>query len=65
MVKNSRQIALQWLLQVIDGGRSVNEILSEKTEPISLQQKALAKQLLFGCLRFYFQLNTVANHLLD
>ncbi|WP_444996226.1 16S rRNA (cytosine(967)-C(5))-methyltransferase RsmB [Aliikangiella sp. IMCC44359] len=60
--------AIRWLSQVVDKGRSVNHLLAEYStnqEPaLSPQQKALAKQLLFGCLRFYFQLKTLADNLM-
>lgn len=62
---NSRQKALKWLTQVVEKGRSTNELLTEDLAELNSQQKALAKQLLFGCLRNYHHLKTIADNLLD
>ncbi len=67
---DSRLTALQWLLQVIEKGRSVNELfISDVTKQSSdkdgLRQQALARQILFGCLRYYHQLKTLSDNLLD
>ena len=70
-MKTPRQVALSWLIQVIGKGRSVNEILanrapSNQDQPeLQPQHRALAKQILFGCLRFYHQLKTITDNLLD
>lgn len=63
--KNSRLIALNWLLQVIQKGRSVNAVLANSKQTLTPQQQALAKQLMFGCLRYFHQLKTIAENLLD
>lgn len=62
---NPRAVALEWLTQVIDKGRSVNQILSDPNNQLDPQQQALTKQLLFGSLRYYFQLRTLADTLLN
>ncbi len=59
-----RRIALKWLSLVVEG-RSVNEILSHQNEALSAQESAQAKQLLFGSLRYYHQLKTLTDSLLD
>ncbi len=61
---NPRFVATQWLAQVTIDGLSVNQLFSQSSE-LSPQQTALAKQLLFGCLRYYHQLQTLLNTLLD
>lgn len=61
---NPRTTALKWLSRVIEG-RSVNELLAQKLDHLNQQEKAQAKQLLFGSLRYYHQLKTIAESLLD
>lgn len=61
---NPREKALHWLFQVIIKGRSVNALVTDNLAGFDPQQKAFAKQLLFGCLRYYHQLSTLANNLL-
>ena len=67
---NPRLVAVKWLVRVVEKGRSVNELLSpgqvnQAQQELNPQQRSLAKQCLFGCLRYYHQLNTVANTLLS
>jgi len=65
-MKTPRQVALAWLVQVISKGRSVNEILAIHNESeLQPQHRALAKQMLFGCLRYYHQLKTITDNLLE
>jgi len=65
-MKTPRQVALAWLVQVIIKGRSVNEILAIQDQPeLDPQHRPLAKQMLFGCLRYYHQLKTITDNLLD
>lgn len=80
-MNNPRIAALRWLTQVVVHSRSVNDILAQDKipaqdkqvlpssqalpQPLPPQQRALAKQLLFGCLRYYFQLKTIADNLLE
>jgi 16S rRNA (cytosine967-C5)-methyltransferase len=59
-----RLAAVHWLVQVVGRGLSVNRILAEPNS-LTPQQSALAKQLLFGSLRFYHQLQTILNNLLE
>ncbi len=58
-------LALTWLSQVVIEGQSVNQILLIKQQSLSSQDQALAKQLLFGSLRFFHQLKLMAESLLD
>ena len=60
-----RQIAVAWLVQVVDQGVSVNQLLAADKSELTAQQQALAKQLLFGCLRYYQRLKTLADNLLN
>ena len=65
-MKTPRQVALSWLVQVLSKGRSVNELLALKNEiALQPQHRALAKQMLFGCLRYYHQLKTITDNLLE
>ena len=63
-MQSSRQTALNWLLEVIDG-RSVNELMSRPLDELSPQDVAFAKNLLFGILRYYHQLQTISQNLLQ
>lgn len=62
---NARNVALDWLIRVVVKGMSVNQILADSQSKLPPQQQSLAKQLLFGSLRHYFQLLTIANNLLN
>jgi len=62
---DSRQLAVDWLDQVVNQGVSVNQLLLESGTPLAAEQLSFTKQLLFGCLRYYHQLNTIANNLLN
>jgi 16S rRNA (cytosine967-C5)-methyltransferase len=65
-MKTPRQVALTWLLQVISKGRSVNELLAlQNDSALQPQHRALAKQMLFGTLRYYHQLKTITDNLLE
>ncbi|MGX5203488.1 16S rRNA (cytosine(967)-C(5))-methyltransferase RsmB [Aliikangiella sp. IMCC44632] len=59
-----RLVAVNWLVQVVGQGQSINRLLAQPNE-LNPQQRALAKQLLFGSLRFYHQLQTILNNLLE
>ena len=62
--KNSRELALSWLCEVIINGKSLNSVLGEnnykknndKTDKNDERETGLAKQITYGCLRFYHQL---------
>jgi 16S rRNA (cytosine967-C5)-methyltransferase len=60
-----RLLAVKWLTQVVSNGRSVNDILANDQHSIQPQHKSLAKQLLFGCLRYFHQLKTISDNLLE
>jgi len=64
-MNKSRVLALQWLVQVIKEGRSVNDLFAQQSLACSPQEKSFAKQLLFGSLRYYHQLATLVNQLLQ
>ncbi len=64
-MKNPRQMALAWLILVINRGRSVNDVFANEPNELPPQQRALAKQFLFGCLRYYHQLKTISDNLLE
>jgi len=58
--------ALWWLSSVIKDGRSINEILSNKTTTkISPTDLPFAKQILFGSLRYYHQIKAILDQLLE
>jgi len=61
---NPRLTALNWLIQVNEG-RSVNELLAIKPENLNPQEIAQAKNILFGCLRYFHQLKTITESLMD
>ncbi|WP_168204100.1 16S rRNA (cytosine(967)-C(5))-methyltransferase RsmB [Aliikangiella coralliicola] len=73
VVADPRLVALGWLIRVHEG-RSVNDLLANSSQSpgsdrhpanqLSPQQKAQAKQILYGCLRYYHQLKTIAENLL-
>ena len=60
-----RAVAVDWLTQVVGDGKSVNQLLAETKPGLTPQQTPLAKQLLFGCLRHYHELQTVTDTLLS
>lgn len=64
-MNNPRLVAVRWLTQVVKDGVSVNHLMAQKEDKLDPQDRGLAKQLLFGSLRFYHQLSTVANNLLN
>jgi 16S rRNA (cytosine967-C5)-methyltransferase len=62
----ARLQALWWLTSVIKDGRSVNELLSIKPSlDSSPNDRAFAKQLLFGSLRYYHQIKAILDQLLE
>jgi 16S rRNA (cytosine967-C5)-methyltransferase len=64
-VTNPRGLALAWLKLVVLDGQSINQILPNKPKDLSGKDQALAKQLLFGSLRFFHQLELISKHLMD
>jgi len=68
-VASPRLQALWWLTSVIKDGRSVNDLLStQATKSYSVSSasdRAFAKQLLFGSLRYYHQIKAILDQLLE
>jgi len=63
---NPRLVALRILVQVIGDGKSLNQCATQINEQIDdVKDRALARELVFGVLRYYFQLSFIENHLLD
>lgn len=63
---NPRLVALRILVQVIGDGKSLNQCAAQINEQIDdLKDRALAREIVFGVLRYYFQLSFVLNHLLE
>ncbi|MET1256448.1 16S rRNA (cytosine(967)-C(5))-methyltransferase RsmB [Aliikangiella maris] len=65
-ITDARMLALYWLQQVIIEGKSVNQLMAESAmNDEHLPYRSLSKQLMFGCLRYYFQLKTITENLLS
>jgi len=80
-VTAARQVAFSWLVGVIIKGRSINELLAATAQDgystptvsassntitsLDPQQRAFAKQLLFGTIRHYHQLKGILDQLLQ
>jgi len=63
---NPRLVALRILVQVIVDGKSLNQCAAQINEQIDdVKDRALAREIVFGVLRYYFQLSFVLNHLLE
>ena len=63
---NPRLVALRILVQVIGDGKSLNQCATQINEQINdVKDRALAREIVFGVLRYYFQLSFILNHLLD
>ncbi len=60
---SARLQALWWLTLVIQDGRSVNDILTHNQ--VLPSERAFAKQLLFGSLRYYHQLKAILDQLIE
>jgi len=58
--------ALWWLTAVIKDGRSVNDIFANQpAKAITASDRAFAKQLLFGSLRYFHQLKAILDQLIE
>jgi len=58
--------ALWWLTSVIKDGRSVNDLLAiQSVAAMQPSDRAFAKQLLFGSLRYYHQLKAILDQLIE
>jgi 16S rRNA (cytosine967-C5)-methyltransferase len=62
---NARARAARALLQVIDAGRSLTEVLTAGGPGAAAQQRALVQELVYGTLRWYYRLNAQLEHLLE
>lgn len=62
---NARRVAVGWLQQVISQGKSIQQIMQQQSTPLSAREQALAKQLLFGCTRYFFALKLIIENLLE
>ncbi len=63
---SARQQALWWLTSVTKDGRSVNDLLATgKLDNLAPKEQALAKQLLFGSLRYFHQLKAILDKLME
>jgi 16S rRNA (cytosine967-C5)-methyltransferase len=53
-------------MEVIDAGRSLTEVLAVNDHPAATaQQRALAQELVYGTLRWYYQLSDILERLLE
>ena len=59
LMADPRYVAVHWLTQVVQHGVSVNQLMAKPIEHLEPQDRGLAKQLLFGSLRFFHQLTTL------
>ena len=63
---NPRLVALRILVQVIGDGKSLNQCATQISEQIDdVKDRALTREIVFGVLRYYFQLSFVLDHLLE
>ena len=61
---NVRAVAAQTIAQVLRG-RSLSVVLAKYSQKVADKDQALFKQLCFGTLRWYPQLQTIVNHLIS
>ena len=63
---NPRLVALRVLVQIIGDGKSLNQCSLQINEQIEeVKDRSLAREIIFGVLRYYFQLSFILNHLLE
>ncbi|EAR07454.1 16S rRNA (cytosine(967)-C(5))-methyltransferase RsmB [Reinekea blandensis] len=62
---NTRLIAAEILLQVVDEGRSLNDELPRRLKHIDPDQQAFLQQLVYGSTRYYFALDELINLLVE
>lgn len=60
-----RLIAAEIVLQVVDHGRSLNDLLPAAMADIEPDQHAFLQQLVYGSVRYYFALEEIAQPLLE
>lgn len=64
-MKNTRLIAAEILLNVVDEGRSLNDELPRALANIDPDQHPFLQQLVYGATRYYFALDELIGMLLD
>jgi len=63
---NPRLVALRVLVQVIGDGKSLNQCSIQINEQIDdAKDRSLAREMIFGVLRYYYQLSFILDHLLE
>ena len=62
---SSRTVAVGVLLDVIVGGQSLTRALLKATDKVDAKDLGLVKELCYGTLRWYYQLNAIASTLLN
>lgn len=65
--KSSRRLAFQWIVSVVNDGRSVNDILSRTatSDGVGAKDISFAKQILFGSLRYFHQIKAILDQLIE
>lgn len=61
----SRILAAQTLLQLVDQGRSLNDLLPSRREQLPEAERGFYQQLVYGCARHYLSLDELTRKLLD
>lgn len=66
-VQNTRALAAKVCWQIIDQGHSLDRNLKQQLETLDLSQqnRAFTQQLVYGVVRWYWQLNDIAEQLLQ
>jgi 16S rRNA (cytosine967-C5)-methyltransferase len=62
---SSRTVAVGVLLDVIADGQSLTRALLSATDKVDAKDLGLVKELCYGTLRWYYQLNAIASSLLN
>lgn len=62
---NSRVLAAQTLLQLVDQGRSLNDLLPARREQLPEAERGFYQQLVYGCARHYLSLDELTRKLLN
>ena len=65
MTKDARAVAARVLVQVVDEGRSLTDVLPEYLKTIQdARQRALIQEISYGTLRWYYRLDSLLGQLL-
>ncbi len=64
-MKNTRLLAAEILLHVVDEGRSLNTELPRALAQLDIDQHAFVQQLVYGTTRYYFALDELIQTMLD